>query len=190
MKILKLSNIALRHNAIILISIAGLIAIVSISLILLPAQEKLRSTQSAIQDIQKAQNISGSSGRNLVQAKQRGSEISETEATFNAAFVPKKNPLYLIALIEELAESRNIAAEISINDSTDTSETAFQTPVTIGIEMTGQMKALLEFLNDLSTSPILLDVKNITVTRSDEIGNINSTDPLVSFNVQIITYWK
>lgn len=190
MKILKLTKLPLRHNAIILISVASLITIVSISFILFPAQEKLRATQSAIQDIQKAQNISGSSGRNLVQAKQRGSEISETEDVFNDAFVPKNNPLYLISLIEELAESRNITAEISINDSTDTSETAFQTPVTIGIEMTGPMKALLEFLNDLSTSPILLDVKSITVTRSDEIGNVDSTDPLLSFNVQIITYWK
>lgn len=190
MKILKLTNLPLRHNAIILISISGFIAIASISLVLFPAQEKLRTTQSAIQDIQKAQNTSGSSGRNLVQAKQRGSEISETEAIFNDAFIPKNNPIYLIALIEELAESRNITAEISINDSADTSETAFQTPVTIGIEMTGPMKALLEFLNDLSTSPILLDVKSVTVTRSDEIGNSDSADPLLSFNVQIVTYWK
>ncbi len=190
MKTLKLSKIILRQNAVILIIVAALIMILSVSVVLYPSQNKLRTTQSAIQDIQRNQNISGSSGRNLARAKQRGTEILETESAFNKVFVPKNNPLYLIALIEEFAESRNITVEISINESKDISDTAYQTPISIGIQMTGPMKAILECLNDISTAPILIDVKKIIVTRGDAIENSNSTDPLLSFNVEAVTYWK
>lgn len=189
MKTLKLTKLPLRHKVIILVSLATLVAVGSLSFILFPGQAALRSTQAAITDIQREQNLSGSSSSNLVRAKQRGAEISETENLFSTAFVPKNNPIYLIALIEELAEGRNITADISINDTRTESETATHTPVTIGLQLTGPLQAILEFLNDLSTSPILLDVKNITINTNVE-STANSTDPTLSVNVQTITYWK
>lgn len=189
MKTLQLTKLRLRHKAIILVGLATLVALGSLSVILFPGQSALRSTQAAIKDIQREQNLTGSSSRNLVRAKQRGAEISETENLFNTAFVPKNNPIYLIALIEELAEGRNITADISINDTRTESETTAHTPVSVGLQLTGPLQAILEFLNDLSTSPVLFDVKNITISPSDE-SNTNSTDPVLSVNVQTITYWK
>lgn len=197
-KLTKVPTLRLRHKAIVLTSLAGSVCLVSIVFVLFPNQTALRTAEAAIVDLQREQTLAGSSSRNLVIAKQRQTELQEVIAEFSQSFVAKNNPLYLIATIEEFAEGRNITANITISDTvTEESETEISgyTPVTVIVEMTGPMQAVLEFLNDISTSRLLIDVQDISIQTSPEDSAEEDSvevegDPSLQVQMTAVTYWK
>lgn len=190
MKKLSINKLQLRNKIIILSSLALLVAGGSVFFVLLPSQSKLLNIKTRVEEIQHEQGITESSTNNLIRAKGRISEVSDTLDKINEAYVPKDNPIYLVAIIEELAEGRNIEAEIDIeHDAADINSEEI-TPVEIQLTLNGPMQPILEFLNDISTASVYIEPVKLNILQvPDAAENLNG-DTSVSAEFKALTYWN
>ncbi|MDP3970314.1 MAG: hypothetical protein Q8P90_01305 [bacterium] len=186
MKLTKITNIDHRIRLAIIASICVIFILLSVFLIIIPAQSKMLETKQQIIDQKHQIEVNESSLTNLIIAQRRSDELTSQLDILNNAFVPKNNPLTVIGLFEELAEKRGIEVNITLTQPSDAVQMSV-IPVQTRINITGDLISSLEFINDIYTEPYFINITDMSINAK---SNDQSTQKDVFISINALMYWK
>lgn len=167
------------------VSIALVITGLSIGVVILPSQRHLQQRQQAIQTDLSTVAEQDAATKNLIIAKRRYDEITDTLTQFDTLYVDKTNPLQMIDRIEQIAEAEGVSISVALPAIDDTG-IQFALPVEISLSLEGELIPTLNFIDALRKESFYIQFNHITISQQ----NTAMSEFPVKSNLTITTFWK
>ncbi|MBI2416074.1 MAG: hypothetical protein HYV33_05455 [Candidatus Kerfeldbacteria bacterium] len=162
---------------------AVLLLLISIIFIIRPGQSAIGTTTAAVRTVIAEQTTPQSATSNLVRAVKREQDIDAMTIQLLNNYIDPAAPLDFINLLEQAATSRSVDVSFTITDPIPSHIQAGEpAPVRLTLAITGELVAVLEFINDVVTQPMQLDIAAITIQPAEH-GAIQA-------NVTVTSHWQ
>lgn len=151
-------------------------------IVIWPAVGRLQSTAQTIIDTQSTQASSIQATANLISALQQRTELEDQAQRLETFFISRNNPITFVSRLEELADDHAVILDLGLNEPETAANNAI-TPATVIVNVDGTLPNVLDFMNDLLTDEVFLDVQSVRIAANSD------TPGIVHLTLETTSYW-